>query len=84
MITQTDSDPRLKDAVDTLDDLDMSDIDDTSDLRAIGNLVDAIAQDEMDLAVAVKTARTRGRSWTAIGLALGVTRQAAHDRFARR
>lgn len=35
-------------------------------------------------AVAVEVARARGRSWNHIAVALGVSRQAARQRFARR
>jgi ClpX C4-type zinc finger len=39
------------------------------------------AQIERQLAVWVRTARTRGITWTRIGAALGMTRQSAWERF---
>lgn len=38
---------------------------------------------EAELRNAVEAAREAGDSWTAIGMALGVTRQAAQKRFGR-
>ncbi len=38
----------------------------------------------LDLAIAVEVARVDGLSWQDIGTALGVTRQAAFQRFGRR
>lgn len=37
-----------------------------------------------ELAAAVKAARAAGVTWAAIGEELGITRQAAHDRWANR
>ncbi len=84
MTVTTNKSKRLDEAVAALDDIDIEDTNDASDLRAIGELVNAISSDEAGLAEAVKVARANGRSWTAVGLALGVSRQAAHDRFSRR
>jgi|SRR5579859_619320 len=39
------------------------------------------AQVDAQLAIAVKTARSRGITWRAIGSALGMTRQSAWERF---
>lgn len=52
---------------------------------ALGDLTDQIARiNEMVETVPslVKQARLSGASWTQIGLALGVTRQAAQQRYA--
>ncbi len=54
----------------------------TEDLRAVAVAADTLATDEARLTEAVEIARARGRSWTRIGLALGVSRQAARQRFA--
>ena len=40
-----------------------------------------LRQARRDLAAAVTRARTRGRSWTQIAARLGITRQAAQQRF---
>ncbi len=68
-------------ALDALDQLDLSATEDASDLRRIGDAVGSVAKDERELTEAVVAARACGRSWAMIGLALGVSRQAAHDRF---
>ena len=70
-------------AVDSLDDLDLSTLDDPDDLRRIGAVVAKLRQDEVELAAAVAAAQARGRSWSAIGNALGTSRQAAHARFGK-
>lgn len=51
------------------------------DLRAIGTALNEIAASEQRLAEAVVAARANGRSWAAIGLVLGVSKQAAQERF---
>jgi len=53
------------------------------DFDAIVAAVEArdAAQREVDLRVA--QARDHGASWTLIGAALGVTRQSAHERYAK-
>lgn len=56
---------------------------DTSDIRAISVLVDRMAEDEAELRRLVAVARENGKSWGHIGLALGVSRQAAHERFSQ-
>jgi len=60
-----------------------AEIDDTEDLRAIAAASDATRADETRLREAVEVARARGRSWNHIAVALGVSRQAARQRFAR-
>lgn len=52
------------------------------DLRAVAVAADAVAAGEARLTEAVEIARAHGRSWTRIGDALGVSRQAARQRFA--
>ena len=65
------------------DDLDPASagVEDTDDLRQIANDSEAVRADEARLRVAVQVAREAGRSWNQIALALGVSRQAARQRF---
>jgi len=58
--------------------------DDLSDLRAVATAAEATREDEARLREAVETARAHGRSWNHIGAALGVSRQAARQRFSRK
>ncbi len=60
-----------------------TDVDNTDDLRAIATASDAVRADEARLLEAVEVARAHGRSWNHIAVALGVSRQAARQRFAR-
>ncbi len=53
----------------------------TEDLRAIAEAADAARADEARLREAVQLARAQGRSWNQIAVALGVSRQAARQRF---
>lgn len=57
---------------------------DVSDLRAIAELADSASRNEALLTERVAIARAHGRSWARIGIALGVSRQAARQRFARK
>lgn len=61
---------------------------DAADLRQIGAALNRLEDTEKDveraqkhLASAVKAARKQGRSWSAIGMVLGVSKQAAQQRF---
>ena len=56
-------------------------VDDTRDLAAVADAADAVRAAEARLAEAVTVARAHERSWGRIGLALGVSRQAARQRF---
>jgi hypothetical protein len=56
----------------------------TSDLAAIVDAVTEVAAAERRVRDAVRVARANGRSWARIGIALGVSRQSAHERFATR
>ncbi|MGV1007210.1 MAG: hypothetical protein ACOYBY_01220 [Dermatophilaceae bacterium] len=58
-------------------------VDDTRDLAAVADAADAVRAAEARLAEAVTVARAHERSWTRIGLALGVSRQAARQRYAQ-
>jgi hypothetical protein len=73
-------------AVDTeewLDELDpgAQPADPIPDLRAISQISQAIERDQARLVEAVTAARVAGRSWGMIARALGVTRQAAQQRY---
>ncbi len=57
-------------------------VDSTDDLREIAAATDAARADEARLLAAVNAARVGGRSWNQIAIALGVSRQAARQRFA--
>jgi hypothetical protein len=59
-----------------------AEMDNTEDLRAVAVAADAVAGDQARLAGVVGVARAHGRSWTRIGTALGISRQAARQRFA--
>lgn len=54
---------------------------DTTDLSAIACAADTVRADEARLEEAVRAARENGHSWNRIALALGVSRQAARQRF---
>jgi hypothetical protein len=53
----------------------------TEDLRAIAAVSEAVRADEARLREAVEVARAHDRSWNQIAVALGVSRQAARQRF---
>ncbi len=57
-------------------------VEDIEDLRAIAIAAEAVRTDDARLREAVLVARAHGRSWNHIALALGVSRQAARQRFA--
>jgi hypothetical protein len=54
---------------------------DISDLRAIAEAAEQARRDEALVAERVAAARSNGRSWNRIAAALGVSRQAARQRF---
>ncbi len=54
----------------------------TDDLREVAAAAQAVREDEDRLRDAVGVARAHGKSWNQIALALGVSRQAARQRFA--
>ena len=56
----------------------------TEDLRAIAAVSEAVRADEARLREAVEVARGHDRSWNQIAVALGVSRQAARQRFTDR
>ena len=52
-----------------------------ADLRGIGEALHAVAASDLQLAEQVANARANGRTWTQIGAVLGVSKQAARERF---
>lgn len=52
-----------------------------ADLRRIGLALRALAHEQREVDEAVAAARANGRSWGEIGLVLGVSRQAARERY---
>jgi len=54
---------------------------DEADLRAIGEAMLAVATVDLTLAERVGAAREHGRTWTQIAAVLGVSKQAARERF---
>lgn len=67
-----------------LDSLDPATIEwrDASNLRRVAAARDALEKAENELREAVLAAHRAGDSWTVIGMYLGVSKQAAHRRFA--
>jgi hypothetical protein len=59
-------------------------MDDTTDLRTLAEAVDSVRAGEARVRELVARARANGRSWGEIGIALGVSRQAARERFAEK
>lgn len=53
------------------------------DLRAIGEARRAVAASDLNLADQVARARGNGRTWTQIAAVLGVSKQAARERFGK-
>lgn len=56
-------------------------VDDLRDLRAVADAGAAVQAADAQLVEVVALARAHGRSWTRIGVALGVSRQAVRQRF---
>jgi DNA-directed RNA polymerase specialized sigma24 family protein len=56
-------------------------VDHTDDLRQIASVSEAVRANEARLREAIEVARAHGRSWNQIAVALGVSRQAARQRF---
>jgi len=72
---------RFEQLADTLDPA-TAEVEHTDDLREIAAAAEAVRADDARLRETVIFARARGRSWNHIALALGVSRQAARQRFA--
>jgi hypothetical protein len=73
---------RFRDWADRLDP-DQAQVEDVSDLRAVAEAADAVRRDEARLTENVARSRARGRSWNLIAAILGVSRQAARQRYGR-
>lgn len=56
-------------------------VDHIDDLRQLAAVSEAVRADETRLRETVEIARAHGRSWNQIAVALGVSRQAARQRF---
>lgn len=56
-------------------------VEDTTDLRAIAGAMNEAAASEAKLSAAVAAARMQGRSWGRIAMVLGVSKQAARQRY---
>lgn len=54
---------------------------DGADLLAIGEALRSVAVSDLSLAEQVAKARANGRTWTQIAAVLGVSKQAARERF---
>lgn len=59
-------------------------MDDTADLRTLAEAVDSVRAGEARIRELVARTRAHGRSWGEIGIALGVSRQAARERFSEK
>ena len=57
-------------------------VENIDDLRQIAVVSEAVRANEARLRETVEMARAQGRSWNQIAVALGVSRQAARQRFA--
>jgi hypothetical protein len=66
------------------DALDPAKLEDITELREIAVAASALRADEARLLEAVQLARRRGHSWNRIAVALGVSRQAARQRYAEK
>lgn len=55
---------------------------DPDDLRRIGLALRGLADQQHEVDAAVAAARANGRNWAEIGLALGISRQSARERYA--
>lgn len=81
-MTRIESTPDLEDALDTLD-VGAVGVIDPIELREIASAVDAQAAEHERVIRAVSTARKADFSWGLIGIALGTSRQAAHERYSK-
>jgi hypothetical protein len=72
---------RFEQLADELDP-DTAEFDRTEDLRQVATISETLRAEEVQLRETVNIARAHGRSWNQIALALGVSRQAARQRFA--
>ena len=73
---------KLEAWADAVDDTDLAEID-TDSLKAIEAYADQLDRLETALTDAVREARRDGRSWSAIGTMLGVSKQAAQRKYSK-
>ncbi|WP_205787316.1 hypothetical protein [Specibacter cremeus] len=71
---------RFEDLADALDPS-TAQVDHADDLRQIAAASEAVRTDKVRLRECIEVARAHGRSWNQIAIALGVSRQAARQRF---
>ncbi len=62
-------------------DPDTTEAEDPVDLRRIGLALRALADQQREVDDTVAAARANGRSWAEIGIIVGITRQAARERY---
>lgn len=72
---------RFEQLADELDP-DTAKVDRTDDLHQVAAISETLRIEEAQLRETVNVARVNGRSWNQIAVALGVSRQAARQRFA--
>lgn len=74
---------RLAETEAILDEVDPATLEwqDPAELRRVGAAASAMTVAAAELNAAVTAARASGRSWAEIGIVLGVSRQAAQQRF---
>lgn len=72
---------RFEQLADELDP-DTAEMDRTDDLQQVAAISETLRAEEAQLRESVNIARAKGRSWNQIAIALGVSRQAARQRFA--
>ncbi len=72
---------RFEQLADELDP-DAAKVDRTDDLHQVAAISETLRAEEAQLRETVNVARVNGRSWNQIAVALGVSRQAARQRFA--
>ena len=78
--SRTDRAASLEDWADNVDPDDLREAE-TSSLRAIAELVEHRNEVDGDLVAAVRDARETGRSWSEIATMLGVSKQAAQQKY---
>lgn len=71
----------VEEAMEGIDELDPDEAEDVTDLAVIGHALDSIEHAKAELLATIADARAHGRSWTEIAHRLGVSRQAARERW---
>lgn len=81
--TREELEQAANDAEAWLDSLDpaVTPAEDPTDLRRVGLALRELADKQREVDEAVAAARANGRNWGEIGLVLGVSRQAARERY---